>query len=268
MSKNISKDLFKGTAWYYARYRPGYPKIFFHYIAKEFNLDGNGRLLDLGCGTGQLAIPLSKYFQEIIAVDPEQEMLDEGKKAARKAKVKNVIWKKGSSQNLNAKMGKFHLVVMGHSFHWMDQKKTLATLYKMIEPGGGIVIASDLRSDTTWTSQNKWRKTAKEIIVKYLGEKRRAGKGYFRVSEKRFEDFIRESPFKKFKVYRQKQKNTWDLNGLLGYYHSMSFASNGLFGKNLAKFDKDFRKALLKSHPSGKFTETPDMEALIIKRGM
>ena len=47
-------DLFAGTAWHYARYRPGYPQAFFDDLARQFRLDGTGRLLDLGCGTGQL----------------------------------------------------------------------------------------------------------------------------------------------------------------------------------------------------------------------
>ena len=53
------QSLFAGTAWYYARYRPGYPKIFFDKVIERFHLDGRGCLLDLGCGTSQLTIPLS-----------------------------------------------------------------------------------------------------------------------------------------------------------------------------------------------------------------
>lgn len=46
--------LFTGTAWHYARYRPGYPQVFFDDLVQRFHLDGTGRLLDLGCGTRQL----------------------------------------------------------------------------------------------------------------------------------------------------------------------------------------------------------------------
>src|ERR1700690_900347 len=109
------KNLFKGAAKYYARYRPAYPKRFILDIAKEYKLKGNGYLLDLGCGTGQLAIPLAKYFKNVYAIDPEAEMLAEGRRCADAVSAKNIVWKLGRAENLKSSVGgrKFELVVMG-----------------------------------------------------------------------------------------------------------------------------------------------------------
>ena len=74
------KDIFHGTAWYYARYREGYPQEFFDLIRQKFDLSTDDRVLDLGCGTGQIAIPISSLVKEVIAMDPEPEMIEEGKK--------------------------------------------------------------------------------------------------------------------------------------------------------------------------------------------
>jgi SAM-dependent methyltransferase len=60
------RDAFKSTAWYYARYRPGYPKEFFDYLKECFRLKGTGRLLDLGCGTGELAIRIAQSTSLLI----------------------------------------------------------------------------------------------------------------------------------------------------------------------------------------------------------
>lgn len=35
------KDTFKGTAWYYARYREGYPDGFFSMLIRKFDLTDN-----------------------------------------------------------------------------------------------------------------------------------------------------------------------------------------------------------------------------------
>ncbi|MRH87646.1 methyltransferase domain-containing protein [Nocardia sp. SYP-A9097] len=63
-------DLFADTAWHYARFGPGYPRELFDEIVATFRLDSNGRLLDLGCGTGQLAVPLAAYVSEAVGADP------------------------------------------------------------------------------------------------------------------------------------------------------------------------------------------------------
>ena len=69
--------MFKGAAPYYARYRPGYPPELLDQLAVAAGLDGTGRLLDLGCGPGPLAVPLARHFDEVVAVDVEAEMLAE-----------------------------------------------------------------------------------------------------------------------------------------------------------------------------------------------
>jgi ubiquinone/menaquinone biosynthesis C-methylase UbiE len=115
----MKKNLFKSTAWYYSRYRPTYSEKFIKHIAKELDLDGAGALLDLGCGNGQLAIPLAPYFEKVVAMDPASEMLAEGKRLGKKVGVKNIIWKKGGSDDLQIGVEKFRLVIIGRAFHWM-----------------------------------------------------------------------------------------------------------------------------------------------------
>ena len=62
--------LFAGTAWHYARYRPGYPPAFLDDLTQRLGLDGTGRLLDLGCGTGQLTLPLAAHVAKPSAWTP------------------------------------------------------------------------------------------------------------------------------------------------------------------------------------------------------
>jgi ubiquinone/menaquinone biosynthesis C-methylase UbiE len=95
-------------------------------------------LLDLGCGTGQLALPLAKYFEEVIGMDPEPEMIVETEAAAKCLSTKNVRWIIGGSEDLRSQMGKFRLVTMGRSFHWTDREATLRTLAQMVVSDGII----------------------------------------------------------------------------------------------------------------------------------
>ena len=66
-------DLYQGTAEYYDRYRLPYPAAMIEDLIARTGVSGQGRLLDLACGTGQLAFPLRGSFAEVWAVDREPD---------------------------------------------------------------------------------------------------------------------------------------------------------------------------------------------------
>ena len=67
--KDYGEDLFKGTAWYYSRYRPLYSASLIRFLRSKFSLDGNGHMLDLGCGDGRLSLRFSDWFEKIVGID-------------------------------------------------------------------------------------------------------------------------------------------------------------------------------------------------------
>ena len=90
---------FESTVPYYARFRPRYPAALFELIATQRKLDGRGRLLDLGCGPGFIAIGMTPYFAEVVGVDPEPAMLEAARQEAERAHVALTLIP-GSSQHL------------------------------------------------------------------------------------------------------------------------------------------------------------------------
>lgn len=74
--------LFNGAADAYVRFRPPYPDQVFTYLIEELRLTSSSRVTDLGCGPGTLAIPLSNHVGAVVAVDPNEGMLDLGRAAA------------------------------------------------------------------------------------------------------------------------------------------------------------------------------------------
>ncbi|MFL0507048.1 class I SAM-dependent methyltransferase [Ureibacillus sp. 179-F W5.1 NHS] len=135
------KDLFKGTASYYSRYRPLYPSSLIRYLIDKFSLDGKGRMLDLGCGTGQLAFRLTDWFEKVIGIDTEPEMIQEAMRLVKELRIENLEWFIGELESFKKKYdGHFRFVTIAKAFHWMDREKTLDMLYEMISDGGGIAI--------------------------------------------------------------------------------------------------------------------------------
>ncbi len=84
--------LFEGTARYYACYRRNYPSEVIDLLHNRFNLNSLTHVLDLGCGTGQLAIPLAARSIAVHALDPDFEMLSEGLRAEQQNNVRGIAW--------------------------------------------------------------------------------------------------------------------------------------------------------------------------------
>jgi ubiquinone/menaquinone biosynthesis C-methylase UbiE len=61
------------------------------FILSELKLPLKSCILDIGCGTGRHAVELAKRGYQITGVDISAGMLQEARKAARKAKV-DVVW--------------------------------------------------------------------------------------------------------------------------------------------------------------------------------
>ena len=146
-------DLFAGTAWHYARYRPGYPQALFDDLARQFRLDGTGRLLDLGCGTGQLTLPLAEHVAEAIGMDPEPEMLAE---AAGQAQATNITKRDLGTRQLDRPPRRSRALPAGHHgpLVSLDGPRTSpGSPDDMVDDDGGIVLANDsclVRPTTAW----------------------------------------------------------------------------------------------------------------------
>ncbi len=259
----MTGDLFRGTAWYYARYRPGYPPAFFDHVVARFGLEGTGRLLDLGCGTGQLTLPLAPHLAEVVGMDPEPEMLAEAAAAARTAGVGNVTWLEGGSddlERLRPRLGSFRLVTMGASFHWMDREATLRHLAELVVPGGGLVITG---SPSLWTRANAWQQAVREVIQRWLGDQRRAGSGAYRDPPERHDAVIARSAFRHIEHYRLDYRVVRDIDWIVGNLYSTSFASPAVLGARREGFERDLRATLEALNRDGRFEEEIALEAIL-----
>lgn len=249
------RELFKGAYGYYLKYRPNIPKEVIEIIIKHFRIKKGDRILDIGCGTGQVALAMRGKYGEMVYLDPSLGMLKLAKQAVKKYETKS-IWLNCSAEDLKEmkKLGVFKVATFCRSFHWINQRRILTELKDFISEDGGIVILGD---KSFWANDEKWQQVVRDVIRKYLGKDRRAGKGKFKKPKVSWEKLIAKSPFKFVKSYSIPIVRVWNVESIIGCVFSNSFAAPHLFGgkKNENKFKEELRSALLDFNPSGKFKE-------------
>jgi SAM-dependent methyltransferase len=172
--------LYEGSAPYYARGRLPYPPEMAAALRDELALDGTGRLIDLGCGPGSIALLLAPLFAEVVGVDPDAGMIVEAETEAARQGVGNAHWVEMPAEALPDDLGSFRVATLAQSFHWMDRKKVASAVRGMLEPAGswvhinatthrGIDGADDLPLPPPPHAE------IGDLIHEYLGPTRRAG---------------------------------------------------------------------------------------------
>ncbi|MDP9375232.1 MAG: class I SAM-dependent methyltransferase, partial [Chloroflexota bacterium] len=136
------ETLFRGSARYYERGRLPYPPGLADAIAATLGLDGRGRLLDVGCGPGTVALRLAHLFAEVVGLDADAEMLAEAERRAAELGIGNAQWVCARAEDLPADLGAVRVATFAASFHWMDRDRVAAAVLALLEPGGAFVQVS------------------------------------------------------------------------------------------------------------------------------
>jgi SAM-dependent methyltransferase len=121
----------------YDAYRPIYPAALVSTIVNAAEAGPGSRvprILDVGSGTGILAVQLRDAGAEVLAVEPDEEM-------AAIAHSKGLDVEISRFENWNARGRTFDLVSFGQSFHWVDPLVALPKIRGLLEPEGSLALA-------------------------------------------------------------------------------------------------------------------------------
>src|SRR5262245_13225016 len=145
----MTTSVFSGpVAEFYARFRRGYPDVVIDRLTRALDLDAGSRVLDIGCGTGGLTLPLAARSRAAVGVDVEADMLRHAHLAARDAGVRNTTWVLAADTELDALTGlagahAFDAATVGQALHWMDVPRLFHTLRDLLRPGGGVAVVTN-----------------------------------------------------------------------------------------------------------------------------
>ncbi len=252
---------FSEAATYYS-FRAPYAPAAFDFISDALGLNAQSQVLDLGCGPGTLTLPLSRRAGHVVAVDPCQEMIDEGLRRAADAGYHNIEWHCARAEDYcrNSKR-QFVLATIGQAFHWMDRDGVLQCLSRLLGPShGALVLVNPGRRQP----QESWEPIANEVIARYLGKRSRHPDMH---PEPKHEPALLRSEF--FADFIAREFSTCverDIRSIIGHTYSLSSSPRSSFGARAPEFEAELTKALLSLNPTGRFIERVDTEVMLARR--
>src|ERR1700761_246188 len=113
MPASFDVSPFAGTAPYYRPFRAPYAQTAIDFIIERYSLCKDARALDLGCGPGTIAIPLSYTAAEVVAVDADANMIAEGRRVAASRGRHNIRWLRSRAEDISPGAGPFRLTTIG-----------------------------------------------------------------------------------------------------------------------------------------------------------
>ena len=107
-------------------------------LIRQINPSSNDTLVDVACGTGDIAKLFSDVNQnksKILCVDFNRKMLDEGKKKLKN--YKNIKWKLSNAENLNLPNNCFDFYTISFGLrNTKNLNKSIKEAYRVLKKGG------------------------------------------------------------------------------------------------------------------------------------
>ncbi len=159
---------FAGLGEVYQRARRGYPLELGQHLESHGLLHPDARALDIGSGTGQLALMISGLAKIVVALEPEPDMIVVGERST--AEHANIEWQLGQDVDVPSLFGHsevFDLVTIGNAFHHTQRTRLLDDLDAVVAGSGGVAVCSS--SVPAWLQSADWSRALLNVLRDEFG---------------------------------------------------------------------------------------------------
>lgn len=192
----------------YEKARRPYSREAFDYFKSLIKIK-NPLILDLGCGTGISTRQLVR-FGTVIGCDPDPIMLAAAKKHKNSGVQKYVV---GYAHKIPFRDKTFDIVTAFSSFHWFDDKKSVAEIRRVLKPGGLFFVSGRAGS-------KRWGQGYRAAIIKSI---HRQIAQFVKTTRNHYsKEILIRSGFKDVKTKTWKKSEFYTLKNALEYVQSVS----------------------------------------------
>ena len=131
------RGIFDQDAQLYDAARPGYPEELIDDVVALSGIVPGGRILEIGCGTGQATLPFARRGYRMLCVE-----LGESLAAVARHKLSGfpVEVRTGAFEEWPVDPQAFDLAISATAFHWLDPTIAYPKAAQSLKPGGAIAL--------------------------------------------------------------------------------------------------------------------------------
>jgi SAM-dependent methyltransferase len=149
----------------YARYRRGFPPAVVDELVRALDLPPDAFVLDLGCGTGQLTVPLAGRYARVAGADPSPDMLA----LARSAAPPGIGWLLAADTDLDRLplLAGLDAVTISQAIHLMDAPALFGVLARRLSGRGRVALVAN--GGPMWLGPAPWARALRAYLEGWLG---------------------------------------------------------------------------------------------------
>lgn len=123
-------------------------------IIDSLQLKPNAKVLDLGTGTGYVALAIARRYQEVrvVGLDIVKKTLAKNTESAKQEGLINVVFMSYDGESFPFQADTFDVVVTRYALHhFPDIRSTFGEISRVLKPGGELFIADPTPNDDDTT---------------------------------------------------------------------------------------------------------------------
>jgi SAM-dependent methyltransferase len=150
----------------YAEHRRGYPPPVVDLLVRTLALPPDAYVLDLGCGTGQLTVPLAGRYGRVVGADPSPDMLALARSRSGGAPIAWLLADDREAARLPVLAG-LDAVTIAQAVHLLDRPPLFQSLAARMSPRARIAVIAN--GSPLWLRDLPWSRALKAYLEGWLG---------------------------------------------------------------------------------------------------
>ena len=145
--RNRLRTTFDGAASLYDDVRPGYPEDLFDDVVSLSGIPSGGRILEIGCGTGQATVPFARRGYRILCIELGENMAAVARRNLEGYPQSEV--RTGAFEEWTLQEKAFDLAISATAFHWLDPAVAYPKVAGALETEGHSPYSGTFTSNAT-----------------------------------------------------------------------------------------------------------------------